>query len=1035
MATNDKSAPVAETIIHPDCEKSRTKAPATKDATDANTVKNTADTIKNGRGFLFDIIVVRLDIPNKTIDETSKLLVDATFNGNNISITSSRINVLDFKAERSFEFVANPLDLKADLSKNPLRFKVTEGATVIGYGSLEWPEEFLSGLDECAGEMTYTFETELKECDGAKTGTIQVILRLQPKCKEYEEDTSPEAKCRNANKEIDPNDILFVVGEDNNPCCCSQVGIIPASDSEHELIPKCLDLSNFRAVNSQNVANTDILSSLDPACQKLKEVTNHYQKLVDAVMTKGKGTHTDNEKRNRGKGDAINTLPSDCCLKVNVIPSSSDSYRMPLYCPSDNRDFTAKNIRQMAHKNSPPDIVENEPESLRHCPLCKENMTFLPKLAACPNCCYKPEPYFEEKLYNDTQTADQILNEFQDKLHNNNDPSSSDTNLNGQQKCRCTCKYGANKPCAHCRIRKLCEHIFQPAPPMTNNDGVVEAKSSEVYCASSDNRPFLTRIFSELKDLYEIEDVKKKEFVPDERCERELNKEKKQSKLKNEKKEEVKNEENEVEKEVSKPKKCKKRKKRSLKPASELAVKSRLYDYQLVRPNVTAQISHKTCINGFAGRKNVPPNMGWLWNSQNRGKWKPGAISKPIKELMRYFLKDFPADTLLVSQYSYRKASKSKNTKISSDNTQLVQKPTLYIHKKNGEYIITMRPLKPLEILKDSADPYENMKPIQFRIVKNPQLEAIRNLKKCLKEMGFKKCTCHRPIMYCYCRSFLEKKKLEYQCNKECSARQLESCCDTLVLSDTSESEAEFDFGVTPPVGVIKPEKLKKINLVNVGTQYAESDWNPEPLFPKPPNKYMQMYQCAVGERKAPDTVGGGGKEGPKSVAAGALRGNVCAKGGEGAKSAAGGALRGGVLAKGGGGPRAVGKVVGDTLVGGRTVAAKGIGYTAAGFKGAGDGLAMGKVANKRGPVGAATTGKPGSLGDAANTPKRKVDMLKYSMRAAKSMTKADLAARRKEKMNLLKGANPPLLCMVDRLGKPINPCDPCIPCGDNRIC
>ncbi|KNC28215.1 hypothetical protein FF38_14136 [Lucilia cuprina] len=958
------------------CEKGRTKGPV---VTDANTVKNTADTKKNGRGFLFDIIVVRLDIPNMTISDTSKLLVDATFNGNNITITSSRINVLDFKAQRSFEFDANPMDLKSDLSKNPLRFKVMDGTMVIGYGSLEWPQKFLSGLDECAGEMTYTFETELQECDGTKTGTIQVILRLQPKCKEYVEDSSPEAKCRNANKEIDPNDILFVVGEENNTCCCSQVGIIPASDSEHELVPKCLDLSNFRSVNSQNVANTDILSSLDPACQKLKELTNHYQKLVDAVMTK-------------------------------------DSYRMPLLCPSDNRDFTTKNIRQMAHKDPPPDLVENEPESLRRCPLCKENMTFLPKLAACPNCCYKPEPYFEEKPYNDTQTADQILNEFQDKLHNNEDPSSSDTNLNGQQKCRCSCKYGANKPCAHCRIRKLCEHIFQPASPMTNNDGEVEAKSSELYCASSDNRPFLTRIFSELKDIYELEDVRKKEFVPDERCERELNKEKKQSKLKNEKKEEVKNNNIEVEKEISKPQKCKKRKKRSLKPASELAVKSRLYDYQLVRPNFTTQIPHKTCINGFAGRKNVPSNMGWLWNTQKRGKWKPGAISKPIKELMRYFLKDFPADTLLVSQYSYRKTSKSKNTKVPSDNPQLVQKPTLYIHKKNGEYIITMRPLKPLEILKDSADPYENMKPIQFRIVKNPQLEAIRNLKKCLKEMGFKKCTCHRPIMYCYCRSFLEKKKLEYQCNKECSVRQLESCCDTLVLSDTSESEAEFDFGVTPPVGVIKPEKLKKVNLINVGTQYAELDWNPEPLFPKPPNKYMQMYQCAVGERKAPSDVGVGGKEGDKSATAGALRGGVCAKGG------------GGVL-------RAGGKAVRGTSFGGKTVAGKAMGNSAVGFKGAGDGLAVGKVANKGGPVGAATTGKSGIQGDTATAPKRKVDMLKYSMRAVRSISKADLAARRKERMNLLKGANPPLLCMVDRLGKPINPCDPCFPCGDNRIC
>ncbi|XP_065360794.1 uncharacterized protein LOC135954531 [Calliphora vicina] len=1032
MATNNKSdldaavtIPKTSSLIHPDCGKGSTQAQPATNITDAiNMDKNKGDT-KDCRGFLFDIIVVRLDIPNKTINDTSKLLVDANFNGNNIRLTSSRINVLDFKAERSLEFVANPLALKTELSSNPLRLKVTDAPTVLGYGSIEWPEEVLSGLLECAGEMTHSLETELKECDGAKTGTIQVIIRLQPKCEEYVDDTSADGKCRNANKEIDPNDILFVVGEDKNPCCCSQVGIIPASDSDHDLAPKCLDLSNFRAVNSQNVKNTNILDSLDPACQKLKEVTNHYQKLIDAVMTKGK-ENPYTEKSPKEKDDKFYTLPTDSCFKINVdscfkinvLPSSSDSYTMPLYCPSDNKAFTANNVRQIAHKETLPDMVEHEPESLRCCPLCKEDMKFLPKLAACPNCCYKPVPYFEEKPYNDTQSADQVLKEYQDKLQTN-DNESSDTNLKEQTKCRCSCKYGSNKPCAHCRIRKLCEHIFQPPLPTVQPNVEVEAKTSEVHCASSDNRPFLTRIFSELKDLYDIEEPKKKHFEPDERCEMELNKEpskKNQSLLKKDLMKEVQNNDYEKAKEISKPQKCCKRKKRSLKPASQQAVKSKLYDYQLVRQNCETQIGHKTCINGFAGRKNVPPNMGWLWNIHNSGKWKPGAIRKPIKELMRYFLKDFPADTLLVSQYSYRKISNSRNPNV-PPHVSLEQKPTLYIHKKNGEYIITMRPLKPLEVLKDAADPYENMKPIQFRIVKNPQLEAIRNLKKCLKEMGFKKCTCHRPIMYCYCRTFLEKKKLEYQCNKECCERQLESCCDSLVLSDTSDSEAEFDFGVTPPVGVIKPEKLKKINLVNVGTQYAELDWNPEPLFPRPPNKYMQMYQCAVGERKAPATKSGVESARLKTV---------------------GGTIRSGACTKGAGGISAVGKGMAGGIVGVKGVGGKGISSNIVSGKGEGDGLVMGKAGIKVGSAGLDSSGKYGGRGDRSVTPKKKFDMLKYSMKVAKSMAKispTEAAAKRKEKMSLLRGVNPPLLCMVDRRGKPLNPCDPCFPSGDNRIC
>lgn len=283
------------------------------------------------------------------------------------------------------------------------------------------------------------------------------------------------------------------------------------------------------------------------------------------------------------------------------------------------------------------------------------------------------------------------------------------------------------------------------------------------------------------------------------------------------------------------------------------------YNYRAVRKYPGTKVGHKTCINGFAGRKNVPSHMGWLWNVEATGiraGWKPGAIRKPIKELMKYFLKDFPADTLRVSQYSYRKTGNSKD-----ECEDLVQKPTLHICKKNAEYYITLRPLKDPESLKECADPYLNMKPIQFRITENPLLTEKRKLKQCLKEMGFNKCTCHKPIIYCYCRSFLDKKRLEYQCNKEARNRNIPPCCDTLVLSDTSDSDTEFDFGVTPPAGVIKPEKLRRPNFVNTGTQYVENDWNVPPLYPKEPNKYMKLYNCAVGERfgKAFGPYGAGG--------------------------------------------------------------------------------------------------------------------------------------------------------------------------------
>lgn len=75
-------------------------------------------------------------------------------------------------------------------------------------------------------------------------------------------------------KVIDPNDILFVVGEDKAACCCAQVGVIPASDSEKSVYPTCLDLSNFRKVNGRTVTSPDILDSLNNGNCNQGQVSN-----------------------------------------------------------------------------------------------------------------------------------------------------------------------------------------------------------------------------------------------------------------------------------------------------------------------------------------------------------------------------------------------------------------------------------------------------------------------------------------------------------------------------------------------------------------------------------------------------------------------------------------------------------------------------------------------------------------------------------------------------------------------------------------
>lgn len=56
---------------------------------------------------------------------------------------------------------------------------------------------------------------------------------------------------------------------------CTDIDIIPASETESSANATCLDLSDFRHVNGKTLPNTDILDAIDAKCCKLK--VNFYK--------------------------------------------------------------------------------------------------------------------------------------------------------------------------------------------------------------------------------------------------------------------------------------------------------------------------------------------------------------------------------------------------------------------------------------------------------------------------------------------------------------------------------------------------------------------------------------------------------------------------------------------------------------------------------------------------------------------------------------------------------------------------------------
>lgn len=497
--------------------------------------------------------------------------------------------------------------------------------------------------------------------------------------------------------------------------------------------------------------------------------------------------------------------------------------------PKPGKQFTpyGGKMNRLCPKPSAPKLKQLGIKVERECPVCKEDVTWLPQIAACPQCGYKQVPVFEEKEYNEEVTAKKIITDFYEELKKS--PELPNNPLCTKDPCSKTSKASQGM-----------EGVLRDYKALKQS---IEKCKTAPSCPLKPRKqggkdPNLLTVFTELKDMYTDKSRERKQrevkTICAEACRLAMNRKPRGS--------------------------CKPathpcgvvHRKRKRPPPPVKAFKSRLY--APMEPMAHRGTGHNLCSKQV---EKVPAHMGWMWTQcalAARPGWRPGAIRRSIRELMSYFLKDFPVDSIPNSKYmSYLRQKPPPSHEGEETAAEMVQVPTLHIEKKNNEYVITLRPLKDAETLKRAANPYVNMKPVQFRIIKNPLLKEIRDMKRCLKNMGHSKCQCHRPVMQCHCRSYIDKKRLIDDVRRQCVIRKLPHCEQGLVLSDTTDSEEEFDFGVTPPAGLMKPERLKKTtHTTHAETQYNERDWAMPTMFPHPPNAYVQYGGCVTGERKGP---------------------------------------------------------------------------------------------------------------------------------------------------------------------------------------
>ncbi|KAH8310831.1 hypothetical protein KR044_003129, partial [Drosophila immigrans] len=751
--------------------------------------------------FVFDIIVTNFYTPLLKTDDKNKLNISVQFNRIPIQIAANRINVDDFVHGTGNEFYVNPYTLRQAIEECGMPVSVKYNGILIGSGQLLFPESFTENIAEDMTELMHSDICNFEK-NGEIVGSVEFLLRLLVKC---EKDNSfllnnfvlhrGPSECRQfMGSCIKPQDILFVINESQKcPQPCDPC--LDAWEQEEGDERINLDLLRYQSVKPKPTAAETLLHNpaLDAITCELKKMTKDCVGTMDFIL---QGTRQ----------------PASPCRTADILRGPCDGpcfQRQPEeQAPSEK--FTPKMEVCVKDRN------KSEIKPSRFCPVCLANMSWLPLFAACPNCGLKPTPVAGEAKQ---MKADQIIQEYLGKPK----PTVEDyckipcekpeEKQEPEHVCRCTCKFC--KPCAFCRIKNKCadfltlEQPKEPPAPSTvaSEEEELDFCNFEAKVEQKVSQPFLARVFSELRDLYDIKDaVRPDELEKTDQSKRRL---------------------------IKEPQRLTRKTKKSFvakKPRETEKVK-KLKKVVPLEPNRLISALHKACNKQ---RRGVSQRHGWSWASTREARkygWRPGAVLRPIKRVMKFFLQSTPDKKPLAICKHLTEAAEEHERQL----------PILNLCKRNGEIFVTLRAINT-----DAA----KMKPIVFKVVKSDLAVALHQIKRKLKEMGFRKCSCHQSLMLCVCRDSLEKHQLATAMRKECHRRGMESCVEHLQLTDTSESDLEFDFDVTPPAGVAQPVAAVKPRI-NHSTQTlaGKRDLKVIPLYPKQNSFYTRTYDCAAGDR------------------------------------------------------------------------------------------------------------------------------------------------------------------------------------------
>ncbi|KAH8232691.1 hypothetical protein KR032_011860, partial [Drosophila birchii] len=588
--------------------------------------------------FLFDAVVTHAEVFGKTFTEPQQFAAKLKFMGNTLKLSASQVNVNAFVANREFEFLSGPDEVRNNLEQNGLEVTLFYQSSSLGVATVTIPSEFLGKISPAMNDLVREDTVDLVRRKDV-IGSIGILFRLTLKCEgEPLISGSPadrhkirrSVSCSGQAPTINPHDVMFLVGD---PDPLLQIPSDPCSEiiSEEGDERLRLDLDRYRNRNYRVVfPEDDLCMKQKPSFSRLKRLTNEYSQIIDSVAEKVKGM--------------------DCFTGAVASPT-----------PSPTSPRTPKDERwiPVPLRSEPEDISGIKP--IRYCPVCLHSMSWLPKYMPCPRCNTKSRPVVPHQ---EEMSAMQIMAEQLVRPHVPQDNEqfclgpciSSLRKVQHQESegecpsCHCTCT--SYKICAHCRVRKLCEDIYHGPPVPPRRKPIPKPGPGEDFCviaeSEDDELPYLARVFHEMKNLYELHDFKKISAM-ELRCQS-------QTLLP----------------------------RRSIKELTEALYQggkprgSQMHDHRL-------KAGHKRCL---PPESVVSRRHGWNWTTSAEARtkgWRPGAILRTSGHVMRYFLmyreRNAPAYQKIVSDEDYR---------------QRMAKPVLSVCKRNGEVFVTLRPLPTL---------------------------------------------------------------------------------------------------------------------------------------------------------------------------------------------------------------------------------------------------------------------------------------------------------------------------------------------------